>query len=60
MYLTGLCKEIVGTELGGGDKKDTHSCLLTRVADSLLGGPEMFYRIILRIFLARHFVRKGS
>jgi len=42
VYLTGLCKEIVGTELGGGDKKDIHSCLLTRVADSLLGGPEMF------------------
>jgi hypothetical protein len=42
IYLTGLCKDIFGTELGGGHKKDTHGCLLTRVADSLLGGPEMF------------------
>jgi len=25
--------------LGGSDKKDTHSCLLTRVGDSMLGCP---------------------
>ena len=31
MYLSGLCKGSFGIELGGGDKKDTHSCLLTCV-----------------------------
>jgi hypothetical protein len=41
IHLTGLCKERVGTGLGGGDKKDTHNCFLTRVGDSLLGWPEM-------------------
>jgi hypothetical protein len=42
MCLIGLCKEWVGTKLGGGYKKDKHSCLLTRVGDSLLGWPKMF------------------
>ena len=41
IHLTGVCKERVGIELGRGDKKDTHSCFLTRVSDSLLGWLEM-------------------
>jgi len=53
MYLTGLCKERVGIDLGGSDKKDTRRCLLTRVGDSLSGWPEMFQSIILRIILGR-------
>jgi len=41
MYLTGLCEERVGIDLDGGDKKDTHTRLLTSVGDSLLGWSEM-------------------
>ena len=57
IYLTDPCKERFGIDLGGGDKTDTHICLLTRVRDRLFGWHEIFLRIILRFILGRHVVR---
>jgi hypothetical protein len=60
MYLSGLCKGRFGIELGGGDKTDTYSCLVTRVGDWFFGWLEIFWRIILGIILRRHVVRMAA